>query len=167
MSISGDGECSFVIAFYCISFQNPAPSSAGHTPPDPSRSAGQTLALVGPGPGRGALSCRDYLHCVESGAELNVEMWQKIALARAYMSPPPRFWLPLDERAGPPAGGILWLWLGAASHPEVSGTGPEKKGATTMSFWRRMANMPVTSRSRPGIICEICGYKSHADRVDA
>ena len=52
VSMSGDGDCSFVIAFYSISFQYPAPSSAGHAPPDPSRPAGQTLALVGPGPGK-------------------------------------------------------------------------------------------------------------------
>ena len=31
-----------------ISFQYPAPNSAGHIPSDPSRPAGQTLALVGP-----------------------------------------------------------------------------------------------------------------------
>ena len=43
------------IAFYSISFQNPAPSSAGHTRLDPSRQAGQTLALVGPGPGKTTL----------------------------------------------------------------------------------------------------------------
>jgi len=39
---------------YSISFQHPAPSSAGHTPPHPSRPAGQTLALVGLGPGKTA-----------------------------------------------------------------------------------------------------------------
>jgi hypothetical protein len=52
VSTSGDSDCSFVIAFYSISFQYPAPSSAGRTIPDPFHPPGQTLALVGPGPGK-------------------------------------------------------------------------------------------------------------------
>jgi hypothetical protein len=52
VSISGDGYCSFVTAFYSISFPYPAPSSAGHTPPDPTRPAGLTVTRSPGRPGQ-------------------------------------------------------------------------------------------------------------------